>query len=304
MDDEAPAEHIEHRYTVASPDAGRRLDRWLADAAGVTRAAVRRAIDQGRVRVDGRAATAGVAVTAGQAVVIEGPLDDRATAPAPWPDAEVAVLNEEPGWVAIDKPAGMAVHPLDPTQTRTALNAVAAMRPGVVGVGEGGLRSGVVHRLDVATSGVLVFATEASRWQRLREAFVTHAAQKRYAAIVHGGGDLPDGPIRRRLAVRRHRPARVAVVGPDQRGYDCSMSARVVDQRAGFARIEIDLHTGFLHQIRVCLADLGRPVVGDAVYGPDPSPDTRLMLHAERLAIEGIDAMSPTPFTLDDTPTT
>ncbi|MEM9253772.1 MAG: RNA pseudouridine synthase, partial [Planctomycetota bacterium] len=223
--------------------------------------------------------------------------------PAAWHDSGLKVLNEGDDWVAIDKPAGVAVHPLDATQGRTVLNAVATMRPEVVGVGEGGLRSGVVHRLDVATSGVLLFATSAARWARLRKAFTEHTAQKRYVALVHGRGALPTEPIALRLAVRQHKPARVAVVSTGQPGSDCSMAAAVTDERDAYARVTVDLHTGFLHQVRVGLAHLGRPVVGDDVYGPTPTHADRLMLHAERLTIDGIEVASPAPFGLDDVAT-
>ncbi|MEO0965339.1 MAG: RNA pseudouridine synthase [Planctomycetota bacterium] len=298
--DDAPTEPERHRYVVASAEAGVRLDRWLADAAGVARAAARRAIDQRRVRVDGSVAAAGLAVRAGQAVEVRGAIDDRAEPPAAWAGSGLTVLGEGLGWVAIDKPAGLAVHPLDATQRRTALNAVVARRPTIVGVGEGGLRSGVVHRLDVATSGAMLFATDEGRWREFREAFSRHTARKRYVALVHGEGGLPCGDIALRLAVKRHRPARVGVVESGEAGSACSLAARVVERREGFARVEVDLHTGFLHQVRVMLAHLGRPVVGDAVYGPDPACGERLMLHAERLAIGAIDIVSPVPFGWDD----
>jgi len=286
-------------YTVSPSAAGQRLDRWLADAAHQPRAAVRRAIDQHRVHVNGRRAAPGHALAADDVVTLDGPLDDRLAPPTPWHDAPIATLAQGADWIAVDKPAGTPVHPLHAGQTRTALNAVVARRPEIVGIGEAGLRSGVVHRLDVATSGVLLFATTPDRWQRLRDAFTNHLTAKRYAALVHGSPDPPQQSPRLRLTVRKHRPARVAVVPPDQPGRDCSLDFAVVDRNPTTTRLDVDLHTGFLHQVRVTLAHLGHPVVGDPVYGRPNDLAPRLMLHAQHLAIDDIDVTSPAPFTLD-----
>src|SRR5690606_15669336 len=113
-------------------------------------------------------------------------------------------------FVVLDKPAGMPVHPLAPGEEGTLLNAVIARWPAIDGVGEGGLRSGVVHRLDVDTSGALVMATTHDRWLTLRKAFAAHRTQKQYVAIVRG--HPPEkGEHRAYLTIARHRPARVKV---------------------------------------------------------------------------------------------
>jgi 23S rRNA pseudouridine1911/1915/1917 synthase len=218
--------------------------------------------------------------------------------PSPWPDAAIPLLAEGADWLVLHKPAGVATHPLDATQRRTALNAAIARRPELAGVGEGGLRSGVVHRLDVATSGTLLFASTQARWTRLRAAFAQHRVAKRYVALVHGRPSPWPCPLTLRLAVRQHRPARVAVVADDRPGRDCSLSITRIETRDGRSRLEIDLHTGFLHQVRVTLAHLGCPVVGDRVYGRPDAAD-RLMLHADRLAFDDVLAECPAPFGLD-----
>ncbi|MEM6333400.1 MAG: RluA family pseudouridine synthase [Planctomycetota bacterium] len=297
VDDEASEVGEAGVWEVGERLDGARLDRAVAELAGVSTAAARRAIEQGRVRVDGRAAAKGAAVRAGQRVEVAGAVDDRAEPPRAWAGHGLTTLAEGPGWVAIDKPAGVAVHPLGVGQDRTLLNAVAADRPGVVGVGEGGLRSGVVHRLDVPTSGVVVFATEQATWERLRAAFAEHRVEKRYAAVVHGEVVQDAAEVRLRLAVRAHRPARVGVVGPGEAGYDCSLAYRVVERRGGRTLLDVDLHTGFLHQVRVTMAHLGHPVVGDADYGVADGAE-RLMLHAERVAAGDVAALSAAPFRL------
>jgi 23S rRNA pseudouridine1911/1915/1917 synthase len=187
----------------------------------------------------------------------------------------------------VDKPAGVAVHPLEEGERGTMLNRVVAKYPQIQGVGEGGLKSGVVHRLDVDTSGVLLFATDQERWEALRKAFKGHSTKKVYRAIVDGemegaGREMMD------LVVVKHSPARVGVVNPTQ-GYmpagarECYLNWRVIERLGGASLIEVELGTGFLHQIRVMMAHAGHAVVGDAVYGKGEAGVSRQMLHASYL---------------------
>jgi 23S rRNA pseudouridine1911/1915/1917 synthase len=295
--------------TVEPADAGTRLATYLARRLALSLSQVTRLLDRGAVRVDGRAVRRrdkGLKLVAGQQIAVETftrPEDQRAL---PEPDAPLDVLAADPGagWVVVNKPAGAPVHPLEPTETGTVLNALAARFPAVHGVGEGGLRSGVVHRLDVETSGALVLAIRPDAWRRLRDAFREHRATKIYHAIVLGDPG-PGGQARLHLAVTQHRPARVRVL--DETDAWTSPGARACDltwrriERLGTraALVEVTLRTGFLHQVRVTMAHLGHPIAGDAHYGgatgADPSEAARPMLHARRLAVEGIDVVAPEP---------
>ena len=120
-----------------------------------------------------------------------------------------------PGWLAADKPAGMPVHPLAEDETGTLLNAVVARHPEVQGVGEGALRSGVVHRLDVDTSGVMLVARDQGTWQRLRDAFTARQVEKVYRALLLGRLQ-GEGAVSVGLLTARHRPARVRVARPEE----------------------------------------------------------------------------------------
>ena len=156
---------------VGDPLAGARLDRALASLLGVSRRQVRDLLARGAVCLNGRPArlgNKGDPVSAGDRLLIEElrPLGQASVIPEPG--LPLVVLASGPGWLAVDKPAGMPVHPLREGETGTVLNALAARRPEVQGVGEAGLRSGVVHRLDVDTSGVLLLATTAPVWERLQ----------------------------------------------------------------------------------------------------------------------------------------
>jgi 23S rRNA pseudouridine1911/1915/1917 synthase len=217
------------------------------------------------------------------------------------PELALRVLAEGPGWLAIDKPAGMPVHPLREDERGTVMNAVAARHPEVHGVGEGGLRSGVVHRLDVDTSGVLLVATRQDTWQSLREAFAAHRVEKLYRAIVRGHL-RGSGRIELPLVTARHRPARVRVASERERQRSRgvrlgSLSWRVCEPLATATLVEVRPVTGHLHQIRVTFAELGHPVAGDRAYGPpgDPTGAARQMLHAARVAAGAIEADSPDP---------
>jgi 23S rRNA pseudouridine1911/1915/1917 synthase len=281
---------------VSSARAGARLDAFLADELRVSRAEARRLLERGAVAVDGRAvalAAKGEPLAEGQAVAVERIASRQTAEPIAQPELALRILGRGPGWLAVDKPAGMPVHPLDPAETQTALNFVIAHFPEIAGVGEAGLRSGVVHRLDVDTSGVLLFATEQGRWEQLRRGFRAHRVAKVYRALVHGrltGG----GELALHLAVAKHRPARVRVVDAgDARSRRTVMTWRALAPLRDATLVEARPATGFLHQIRASLAHLGHPVFGDAAYGAPPSPlAKRHLLHAAQIEYRDVEAES------------
>ena len=286
--------------TVQAEDTGRRLDLFLAEQLALSRAQVRRLLASGAVEVDGRRVGEGDkgARLMSPALIAVAPFarreEQRAIAD---PRAELVVLAEGPDWLAVDKPAGMPVHPLREDETGSVLNALIARAPQVHGVGEGGLRSGVVHRLDVDTSGVLLLATQAQGWDRLRRAFAEHRVEKVYRALVLGRV-LHAGSVELPLVTARHRPARVRVVAESEqaRGARISQLAyRPLEVFGSVTLLEVRPRTGFLHQIRATLAHLGFPVAGDRSYGPasDATGAARHMLHAARVAFEEIEAESP-----------
>ena len=265
---------------------------------------MRRLLARGAVSVGGRSVNEdakGLNLQPGPIVEVTPfarPEDERAR---PAPDQPFRVLARGSGWLAVDKPAGTPVHPLREDETDTVLNAVVARFPEIHGVGEGGLRSGVVHRLDVDTSGVLLFATEADTWQCLRGAFREHLVKKSYRALVIGALE-GEGSLEVGLVTARHRPARVRVVAGAEleraRGVHigvlrwCSLEVF-----GGMTLVEVRPKSGFLHQIRVSLAHLGFPILGDRTYGPayDPIPVPRQMLHAAHASWGEVEASSPDP---------
>lgn len=272
---------------VAPADAGRRLDQVVARELGVSRGYVRRLLDRGRILLAGHPARKGATLRAGDRLEL---LEFRhpSEGPAANPGLEVQVLREEDGLLAVEKPAGTPTHPLDYEERDTLLNGLIARYPALVGMGEGGLLSGVVHRLDVNTSGVQLFATEAAAWRAARRAFAQRRAEKLYVARVHGRLESAD-TLRLRLENRGDH-TRVVRDG----GREAITHVTPLRQDGATSLVEARPVTGLRHQIRASLAHLGHPVVGDALYGST----TRLhrhLLHACRIRIADFSATSPLP---------
>jgi 23S rRNA pseudouridine1911/1915/1917 synthase len=287
-----------HVLEVRSGDGGRRLDAFLAERLSLSRGEVRRLLARGGVSVDGRPVAEsgkGILLGAGARVLVAPftrPSERRAL---PDADAPLDVLTSGAGWLAVDKPAGVPVHPLREDERGTVLNAAAARHPELHGVGEGGLRSGVVHRLDVETSGVLLVATAEPAWRRLREAFQRHRVEKVYRALVRGRIEAL-GEASLPLVLARHRPARVRVAAPGERGARVvELAWRPLERFADATLVEVRPRTGFLHQIRAVLAHQGHPVLGDRVYADAAASAPRQMLHAAAVAFEEVRAASRDP---------
>jgi 23S rRNA pseudouridine1911/1915/1917 synthase len=277
-------------------ESTQRIDVALAEALGCSRARAQELLAAGVVDVDGsQVRSKGLRVHHGQRISVWRSPEtlDRLT-PV---DAPLDVLGEGAGWVAVAKPAGLPVHPLRHDEADSLLQRVFARWPRIEGIGEGGLRSGVVHRLDVDTSGVQIFALDEARFERLRDAFRGHRIEKVYRALV---ASVPEahGSLELDLRITRHRPARVTAFEAGAGGADsrrCPLRWRVLEALADAALVEVRPKTGFLHQIRVSMAWLGHPVLGDPVYGDAAGRAPRQMLHASRLALDEIEVEAPDP---------
>ncbi len=288
---------MEEGFVILLEDAGQRLDKLLALRLSLSRGEALALLQDGKVKVDDRLVSLrhkGRLLERGQRLSV-APFQTKAAAVIrPAPESPLSVLASLEGFIALDKPPGVAVFPHHPSETLTLLNAVAARYPQLQGVGEGGLRSGVVHRLDRDTSGALVVATEQSAWENWRAAFREHRVQKTYRALVQG---RLEGRAREvmDLYVAQHRPAKVRVAAEPASGVRrCALSWRALELFEDATLLEVDLATGFLHQIRAMLAHKGHPVLGDVLYGNGETAP-RQLLHAARLELEGFIAESPDP---------
>ena len=258
-----------------------------------------RALEAGLVAVDGKKVSVrgkGTSLEAGRIVTVASLASLTTIVPDGY--APLTVLFEGEGCLAVDKPPGVPVMPQAPFERGTLLNRVVARYPQLQGVGEGGLKSGVVHRIDTDTSGALLLATTEEKWHQLRTAFTERRVEKTYRALVHG---RLEGKARETmtLVVARHRPAKVRVVTGDEADTSsarvCTLTWRALETFQNATLVEVNLKTGFLHQIRVMFAHKGHPVLGDEVYGTATTDVLRQMLHASRLEVGEITAHSPDP---------
>jgi 23S rRNA pseudouridine1911/1915/1917 synthase len=277
-----------HVIQVDEALAGQRLDRALATLlADASRTRIQSAIRAGQIIVDARAAKPGQVLGPGQRITIapdawttaSGP----ATAPAPQAEAiPLPVVYEDAHLLVIDKPAGMVVHPAPGHAGGTLVNALLAHVPDIEG-GEA-QRPGIVHRLDKDTSGLMVVAKDAATQSALAGQIQAHQFVKRYLALVEGRMPSMEGVIEAPIGRDPRQRQRMAVVTVAQGGRESRTRFRVLTEARGRSLLEIQLETGRTHQIRVHLAAVGHPVVGDLVYGHSQPPQPpRQFLHAIHL---------------------
>ena len=197
-----------HTLVVETDKAGQRVDLFIGEALGLSRAKLKKLFESGAVKVDGRVAKKGLLVAAGQRLTVVVSEERREVVPEP--EAPLVVLHEDATLVAVDKPAGRPSHPLRPGETGTVANALVARYPECAGASEDSREGGLCHRLDIETSGVMVAARTREAWTAVREAFGGREVDKRYWALVtgpladEGEIDLPlrhhprhrDGPAR------------------------------------------------------------------------------------------------------------
>jgi 23S rRNA pseudouridine1911/1915/1917 synthase len=262
---------------VPPSDEGERLDRFIAARGGLTRGAARRALDAGGVFLDGRRCkVSSRAVRAGQAVVVNLEEGGRAAGDAA-PLERARLLFADAHLAAVDKPAGVPAQPTLTHDRGTLPDLVSALL---------GARVTLVHRLDRETSGVTVLARTPEAAAALAEAFRAGTVEKTYLALCAA----PPRPAEGRVDVAIGKdPARAGLRRVHPGGDAAATAYRTVAAGAGAALVEARPETGRTHQIRVHLAHLGAPLLGDARYGgPRRVGEVgvpRVMLHARRLVV-------------------
>jgi 23S rRNA pseudouridine1911/1915/1917 synthase len=265
---------------------GLRLDVAISRLFGFSRTAAADLIDGGNVRVGGDQQARSAKVRAGDWLEVTMPAAPPPAAP-PEPVDGLIVLYDDDDIVVVDKPIGVAVHPSPGWTGPTVVAGLAAMgyRIATSGAAE---RQGVVHRLDAGTTGVMVVAKSESAYSRLKRAFKERTVEKRYSALVQGHPDPSAGTID--APIDRHPGAdyKFAVVAggrPSVTHYETAEALRAA------SLLDVELETGRTHQIRVHMAAIRHPCVGDLTYGADPVLANRLgltrqWLHARELAFE------------------
>jgi 23S rRNA pseudouridine1911/1915/1917 synthase len=269
-------------FRVEESQARRRLDQFLRAAMPErSRAFLQKLIEDGAVLVNGRASKPSHKIMAGDEVAVEVPLPRPLDA---LPEAiPLNVLYEDDDLIVINKPAGMVVHPAAGNFTGTLVNALLHhCRGQLAGIG-GVQRPGIVHRLDKGTSGCIVVAKTDAAHQSLVAQFKARCVKKIYRAVGWGRLARLTGKIE--TVIGRSGRDRKKMSATARRGRPSLTEYRVLKQQADVALVELTLHTGRTHQIRVHMAHLGHPLVGDATYGRSRSTISveRPLLHAYKL---------------------
>jgi 23S rRNA pseudouridine1911/1915/1917 synthase len=274
------------KETVPRALDGERVDRVVAMLTGLPRREVAELVEGGRVRLAGApVGTRSHRVAEGDEVEVElpPPADNR-----PQPDAgvEVPVVHEDDDVLVVDKPAGLVVHPGAGQSSGTLVHGLLACYPELAGVGDS-TRPGIVHRLDKGTSGLMVVARTPAAYADLVAQLKARSVERRYLALVAGevaeGRGVVDAPVGRST---RH-PTRMSVTS---RGRPARTRYEVLEHYTDPVQatlLECRLETGRTHQIRVHLAAIEHPVLGDTRYGQGQAlPMNRPFLHAHHLAFD------------------
>ena len=288
-----------HIFIAPAEAAGQRLDAWLAalpELSGLSRARIQQAVRQGGCLVDGRAvAKPGLRLDGGEEVALE--LDRPASAsdgPRPEPGA-LRVVHADERLLVLDKPPGLTVHPAPGRPDGTLVNILAHHYPALAAME--GARPGIVHRIDKDTSGLLAVALDEPARLTLSGQFAQRTVDKAYLALVLGRPDPASGRIDAPMGRDPRHKTRMAVV--QKGGREAVSDYEVLWTAPGgvASLVRVVIHTGRTHQIRVHMADLGHPILGDAGYGGRPkaffeatalprSLAKRQMLHAWKLSLD------------------
>ncbi|MBO7175755.1 MAG: RluA family pseudouridine synthase [Clostridia bacterium] len=252
--------------TVTAEEAGARLDAYLASATELTRSAAARLMEEEQVTLNGKRANKKDKVKAGDVIIV--------LLPEPEPDEAIPqdipldIVYEDEDILVVNKPCGMVVHPAAGNPDGTLVNAILYhCGDSLSGIG-GVIRPGIVHRIDKDTSGLLVVAKNDAAHLALSEQLKVHRVRRVYHAIAIGNlrEDMVtvDAPIGRHPTDRK----KMAVLrGADAHARDAVTHYRMLERFAGMCHVECRLETGRTHQIRVHMASLGHPLLGDPVYG-------------------------------------
>ena len=267
-------------YDLVVDEQDIRLDKYVADkCAPLSRTRAQKLISDGYVLVNGSTARAGLRLNIGDRVTVTIPPDTPGTL-SPQ-DIPLNILYQDDDLLVIDKPAGLTVHPAPGHPDHTLVNAILSHLSELPDTADS-VRPGIVHRLDKDTSGLILVARNSTALANLSDQFKNRTVVKAYLVLVKGLLTPEQGIIEAPVGRDSRNRKRMAVT-PETRGRQARTQYQVVKYFDNYTLLEAIPQTGRTHQIRVHLAAIGYPVVGDATYGVKSPHLTRQFLHASRL---------------------
>ncbi|MDO4294827.1 MAG: RluA family pseudouridine synthase [bacterium] len=272
---------MEERYCVEE-EGNLRMDVYLAEKLeGLSRSYIQKLAKEGKIQVNHKVVKSNYKLSKGEEILVEIPEPEPlAILPEPM---DLDILYEDEDVILVNKPKGMVVHPAAGHYEHTLVNALLYhCQKDLSGI-NGVLRPGIVHRIDMDTTGVLIACKNDRAHNSIAEQLKAHSVTRRYQAIVHGRIAEEEGSVN--APIGRHPIDRKKMSINEKNGKPAITHYRVLQRFSQFTHIECELETGRTHQIRVHMSSIGHPLLGDTVYGPSKPPFALCgqTLHAEVL---------------------
>lgn len=271
-------------YELTADESGERIDKFLSrNYENLSRSYIQKLLKDGNIMVNKLAVKANYKIASGDVIQIRIPESEPLDIlPENIP---LDILYEDSDILIVNKPKGMVVHPSPGHYTHTLVNAVLYHCGGNLSGINGVIRPGIVHRIDMNTTGSLLICKNDRAHQILAEQLKEHSITRRYHAIVHGNIKEDSGTVD--APIGRHPADRKKMSTKSQHGRHAVTHYRVLERFGSYTYIECELETGRTHQIRVHMSSIGHPILGDDVYGPARCPFKLegQTLHAKTLGI-------------------
>ena len=268
-------------YIVSQEEKGKRLDTYIPSVdTDITRTSAQRLIEDGNILVNGKNAKVSYKIQENDKISVEIPEPKQIELKAQ--NIPIEIIYEDSDIIVVNKPKGMVVHPANGNPDGTLVNAVMAIcKDSLSGIG-GEIRPGIVHRLDKDTSGAIVVAKNDKAHINMSEQIKNHEVEKTYIALVKGFVKEEEATINMPIGRSTKDRKKMAVT---KNGKQAITHFKVLKRYSKYTLLEIKIETGRTHQIRVHMAEIGYPVVGDAVYsnGKNEFGIEGQMLHAYKL---------------------
>lgn len=260
---------MNQRFTVTAEETGIRIDRYLAEkCSGISRSYLQKLLKEETVLVNQKAVKSNYKVNVEDQIELSIP--EAVEPEIEAEDMELDIVYEDQDIILINKPKGMVVHPAAGHYSGTLVNGLMAHCRGELSGINGVMRPGIVHRIDMDTTGVLIVCKNDMAHNSIAEQLKEHSITRKYYAVVHGNLKEDEGTIN--APIGRHPVDRKKMSINEKNGRDAVTHYRVLERFRQFTYVECQLETGRTHQIRVHMASIGHPLLGDSVYGPAKSP--------------------------------